>query len=183
MTTLPQRPHAALLVIDVQNGVVVPGSPDREKVIANIAQLVDRARAADAPVIWVQHQDEELVPGTEAWEYVPELERHASEALVAKKYRDSFEDTTLESVLAEREVGHLYVTGAQTDFCIRSTLHGALVRGYDATLVADAHTTEDLTEYGAPAPEQVIAHTNFYWSGQHAPGRRGGTVKTAEVTF
>ncbi|MGV4984257.1 cysteine hydrolase family protein [Streptomyces sp. NRAIS4] len=183
MTILSERPHTAVVVIDVQNGVVVPGSPNREDVIANIARLIDKARAAEVPVIWVQHQDEELVPGTESWEFVPELKRLDSEPLVAKSYRDSFEDTDLESALAERAVGHLLVTGAQTDFCIRSTLHSALTRGYDATLVADAHTTEDLTQYGAPAPEQVIAHTNLYWSGQHAPGRRGGIIKAAEVTF
>ncbi|MEU6776300.1 isochorismatase family protein [Streptomyces sp. NPDC046759] len=183
MTTLPHRPHTALVVVDVQNGVVVPNSPNREDVVANIATLVDKARAANVPVIWVQHQDEDLVPGTESWEYVAELKRLDSEPLVAKEYRDSFEGTDLESVLAERGVGRLLVVGAQTDFCIRSTLHGALVRGYDATLVADAHTTEDLTAYGAPAPEQVIAHTNLYWSGQSAPGRRAGIIKTAEVTF
>ncbi|MGW4566542.1 cysteine hydrolase family protein [Streptomyces sp. NPDC004561] len=182
MTTLQDRPGTALLVIDVQNAVV-EGAPHRDDVIANINVLIDRARAAAVPVVWVQHQDEELVPGTEDWEYVPELKRLDTEPLVAKTYGDSFEDTDLEAVLAECGVGRLVVTGAQTDFCVRSTLHGALARGYDATLVADAHTTEDLTEYGAPAPEQVIAHTNLYWSDQRAPGRRGGTVKTADVTF
>ena len=80
-------------------------------------------------------------------------------------------------------VGSLVVAGAQTDFCIRSTLHGALARGYDAVLVADAHTTEDLSEYGAPAPEAVVAHTNLYWANQKAPGRRAGTVAAAEVVF
>jgi hypothetical protein len=75
------------------------------------------------------------------------------------------------------------VTGAQTDACIRSTLHGALVRGYDVTLVGDAHTTEDFSEYGAPPPDKVIAHTNLYWHWQDAPGRKGGTVGTAEVSF
>ncbi|MGW1288785.1 cysteine hydrolase family protein [Streptomyces sp. NPDC002586] len=183
MTNLPQRPNTALLVIDVQNGVMVPGSPNLDEVIANINTLIGKARTADVPVIWVQHQDEELVPGTEAWEYVPELKRLDTEPLIAKTYRDSFEATDLESVLADRGVGRLVVTGAQTDFCVRSTLHGALVRGYDATLVADAHTTENLTAYGAPAPEQVIAHTNLYWSGQQAPGRQGGTMKTADVNF
>ncbi|MGW0766948.1 cysteine hydrolase family protein [Streptomyces sp. NPDC002676] len=183
MTTLSERPNTALLVIDVQNGVVVPGSPNRDGVIANINTLLDKARTAGVPVVWVQHQDEELVAGTEAWEYVPELKRLDTEPLVAKSYRDSFEDTDLESVLAEHGVGRLVVTGAQSDFCVRSTLQGAQTRGYDATLVADAHTTEDLSEYGAPAPEQVIAHTNLYWSGQHVPGRRGGTVKTADVDF
>ena len=68
------------------------------------------------------------------------------------------------------------VTGAETDECIRCTLHGAFTRGYDATLVSDAHTTEDQTAWGAPPPEQVIAHTNLYWNFQSAPGRTAGTV-------
>ncbi|MGW5371237.1 cysteine hydrolase family protein [Streptomyces sp. NPDC004009] len=182
MTTLPERPNTALLVIDVQNGVVA-NAHDRDRVIANIGALIDRARQADVPVIWVQHSDEEMKEGSESRAYVPELVRRESEPLIAKTYPDSFEDTRLEDVLAERKVGRLVVTGAQTDVCIRSTLHGAIVRGYDATLVADAHTTEDLTEYGALAPESVIAHTNRYWKWHSAPGRRGGTVETAEVTF
>ncbi|MER6126321.1 cysteine hydrolase family protein [Streptomyces sp. NPDC001795] len=182
MTTLPDRPHTALLVIDVQNGVV-DGSHNRDSMIANINALIDKARAEDVPVVWVQHSDDGLKRDSESWQYVPELVRRDTEPLVHKTYGDSFEDTDLEAVLAERGVGRLVVTGAQTDACIRSTLHGALVRGYDVTLVGDAHTTEDLTEYGAPAPEQVIAHTNLYWKWQSAPGRHGGTVDTAEVTF
>ncbi|MER6789717.1 cysteine hydrolase family protein [Streptomyces sp. NPDC000658] len=182
MTTLPDRPHTALLVVDVQNGVVA-GAPRRDEVIANIRALVDAARAQDVPVVWVQHSDDQLVSGSEEWRYVDELVRQESEPLVHKTYFDSFEDTELESELARRGVGRLVVAGAQTDACIRSTLHGAFVRGYDVTLVGDAHTTEDLTAYGAPAPEQVVAHTNLYWSWQTAPGRSAGTVDTAKVTF
>ncbi|MGW5235190.1 cysteine hydrolase family protein [Streptomyces nodosus] len=182
MTTLPDRPHTALLVIDVQNGVV-EHCHDLDGVVTNISTLIDRARARDVPVVWVQHSDAELERGSESWQFVPKLVRRPEEPVVHKRYTDSFEDTGLESVLAERGVGRLVVTGAQTDACIRSTLHGAFVRGYDVTLVGDAHTTEDLTAYGAPAPEQVIAHTNLYWGEQRAPGRRGGTVTTAEVSF
>lgn len=100
-----------------------------------------------------------------------------------KAYGDSFEETDLEAVLAARGVGRLIVTGAQTDACIRSTLHGAIARGYDATLVSDAHTTEDLSSYGAPTPDKVIAHTNLYWRYHTAPGRSAGTVDTADVDF
>jgi nicotinamidase-related amidase len=182
VTTLDDRPNTALVVIDVQRGVVA-GAHDRDGVIANINTLVARARAADVPVIWVQHSDDDLAIGSEAWEYVPELERLDSEPLVHKRYGDSFEDTELESLLADRGVGRLVVTGAQTDACIRSTLHGGLVRGYDVTLVDDAHTTEDLSEWGAPSPELVIAHTNMYWKHQNAPGRTGGTVATADLSF
>jgi nicotinamidase-related amidase len=114
---------------------------------------------------------------------VPELPRRSDEPLVHKNYGDSFEATDLESLLAEREVGRLIVTGAESDACIRSTLHGAFTRGYDVTLVGDAHTTTDKTAWGAPPPEQVITHTNLYWNYHSAPGRTAGTVSTAEVTF
>ena len=182
MTTLANRPNTALLVIDVQNGVV-GDAYDRDKVVANIGTLVDRARAADVDVVWVQHLSDDLPRDSEPWQYVPELVRMDPEPLVEKTYGDSFEETELESVLAARGVGRLYVAGAQTDECIRSTLHGAIVRGYDATLVGDAHTTEDSSEYGAPPPDKVIAHTNLYWANHAAPGRTAGTVETKDVDF
>ncbi len=182
MTTFPNRPNTALLVVDVQNGVVA-GAHDRDAVVSRVRQLVERARAQDVPVVWVQHSDEGLAHGSEDWEIVPELKPASGEPLVEKNYGDSFEDTPLEAVLSDLGVGRLLVAGAQTDMCIRSTLHGALVRGYDTTLVSDAHTTEDLSEWGAPPPDKVIAHTNLYGSNQSAPGRTAGTVAAAEVDF
>jgi nicotinamidase-related amidase len=182
MTTLQDRPKTALLVVDVQNGVV-EGTPERDTVVANVGSLVEKARQEEIPVVWVQHNDDGLARGTDEWQIVPELSPGETEPLVEKSYGDSFEDTTLETVLSGLGVGRLLVVGAQTDACIRSTLHGALARGYDATLVSDAHTTEDQTPWGAPPPEQVIAHTNLYWSSQTAPGRTAGTVETKDVEF
>jgi len=182
MTTLENRPNSALLVIDVQNGVVA-AAHGRDAVVANVAGLVEKARQEHVPVIWVQHSDEQLERGSDQWRIVPELTPGEAEPLVEKNYGDSFEDTALESVLSDLRVGRLVVAGAQTDACVRSTLHGAIVRGYDTTLVADAHTTEDQTAWGAPPPDQVIAHTNLYWTYQTAPGRTAGTVSTGEVDF
>jgi len=182
MTTLAGRPIPALLVVDVQNGVV-GSAHDRDTVVATIARLVDSARAADVDVVWVQHNSDELPRDSEAWQYVPELVRRDSEPLVQKAYGDAFEETDLEAVLGGRGIGRLFVAGAQTDGCIRSTLHGAITRGYDAVLVGDAHTTEDLSSYGAPPPEQVIAHTNLYWQYHTAPGRTAGTVNAGDVDF
>ncbi len=183
MTTLPDRPRTALLVIDVQNGVVDVAQERDAAVVANIGALVERARAEDVPVVWVQHSDEDMPAGSDAWRYVPQLVRRESEPLVGKTFGDSFEGTDLEQVLAAAGVGHLVVAGAQTDACIRSTIHGAFTRGYDVTLVGDAHTTEDQTGWGAPPVEQVIAHTNLYWRFQGAPGRSAAVVGTGEVTF
>ena len=182
MATLENRPNTALLVVDVQNGVV-GGAHERDAVVANVGMLVEKARSGGVPVVWVQHDDDGLVHGSEDWRIVPELAPDDAEPRVEKSYGDAFEDTSLERVLADLGVGRRGVAGAQTDECIRCTLHGALVRGYDATLVSDAHTTEDLSEWGAPPPGQVIAHTNLYWSNHRAPGRTAGTVRTDEVRF
>jgi nicotinamidase-related amidase len=182
MTTLANRPNTALLVIDVQSGVV-EGAHERDAVVANIGGLVEKARRERVPVIWVQQLDERLAHGSDQWRIVPELAPDDAEPLIEKHYPDSFEETTLETVLSGLGVGRMFVVGAQTDECIRSTLHGAIVRGYDATLVSDAHTTEDQSEWGAPPPELVIAHTNLYWTYHAAPGRTAGTVVSKDVDF
>ena len=182
MTTLANRLNTALLVIDVQNGVV-KGAYERNLVVANVSSLIEKARLERVPVVWVQHSSEQLPRGSNDWQIVPELTPNDAEPLIEKLYGDSFENTNLETVLSRFGIGRLIVVGAETDACIRSTLHGAFVRGYDATLVSDAHTTGDHTAWGAPPPDQVIAHTNLYWRYQTAPGRTAGTVKTKDVAF
>ncbi len=182
MTTLEHRPNTALIVIDVQNGVVA-GAVERDAVVGRIDGLVGKARAQDVPVVWVQHSDEQTVMDSDEWQIVPELTPDGAEPIIQKHYGDAFEATDLESVLADLGVGRLVVTGAQSDACVRSTIHGAFTRGYDTTLVSDAHTTEDQTEWGAPPPEQVIAHTNLYWQFQAAPGRTAEIVGAEDVDF
>jgi len=182
MSRLEKRPNTALLVVDVQNGVV-KGAHQRDAVVANIGSLVEQARRERVPVVWVQHSSEQLAKGSDNWRIVPELIPGDAEPVLEKNYGDSFEDTPLETVLLGLGVGQLVIVGAQTDACIRSTIHGAFVRGYDVTLVSDAHTTEDRTAWGAPPADQVIAHTNLYWTYQTAPGRTAKTVKTEHVDF
>ena len=174
---------SALLIIDVQRDVAA-NAHRRNEVIVNISGLVERARKEGVPVIWVQHSDDELVKGSEGWAYVDELRMSDREPVVHKQFGDSFEGTNLDEMLQDLAVDHLVVCGAQTDACIRSTLHGALARGYSATLVSDAHTTDDCTWATPPlTAEQVIAHTNFYWKWQRTPRAAGGTSLAAEVVF
>lgn len=173
----------ALLVIDVQRDVVA-NAFRRNEVVANIEHLVESARKAEVPVIWVQHSDDELVKGSEGWAYIDELHIADDEPVVHKQFGDSFEGTNLDELLQKHAIEQLIVCGAQTDACIRSTLHGAIARGYNATLVSDAHTTDDCTWATPPlSAEQVIAHTNFYWNWQRTSRAVGGTSLTAEVVF
>lgn len=178
MSTLSSRPHVALVVIDLQNGVIA-NAYDRDGVVSRVAALVERARATSVPVIWVQHHDDELKRGTDPWQIVAELQPQPDEPVVHKSYNDAFEETVLDVELAQRSVGRLVVAGAQTEWCIRATLHGAIARGYDAVLVADAHTTEDMSE-SIPATA-VIEMTNRYWTWHSAPGRSAGVANSDVV--
>ncbi|MCX6405934.1 MAG: isochorismatase family protein [Propionibacteriales bacterium] len=185
MSQFPDRHRSALLVVDVQVDVVAEAH-DRDGVVSRVRDLVDQARAADVPVVWVQDTLRSGGPsksGTAGWQVVPELDPDPEEPRIEKDYGDSFEATGLSDVLADLGVGRVVVVGAQTDACIRATVHGAFVRGYDVTLVSDAHTTEDLTAYGAPPPGQVVAHTNLYWQFQGGPDRTADVVAAADVAF
>ena len=168
------------MVVDVQNAVVARAH-DRDRIVQNIAMLVDKARQAGVPVIWVQHHDTELVKGSAEWQYVPELVMDDGEPVVHKSYNDAFEETTLEDELVSREIDSLVIVGAQTEWCIRSTLHGAIARGYNALLVSDAHTTNDMSPE-IPATS-IIELTNTYWHWHSVPGRTAGTEETADVSF
>jgi isochorismate hydrolase len=180
MTWFADRPHTVVLVVDAQVGVL-GAAHRRDEVVAAIERLVARARDGHVRVIWVQHSSDELVEGSDEWALVPELVPLAGETIVHKRYGDAFEDTALDDELARHGVGRVVVAGGHTDACIRATLHGAFVRGYDTVLVADAHTTEDLTEWGMPAPELVIAHANTWWTWQAGPGRVAAVVAAADV--
>ena len=179
MTSPRDRSNTAVLVIDVQNDVVA-AAHERDAVVANINEVVAKARAAGAPVVWVQHDDEGLSAGTDGWKIVPELAPRADELVVFKNFRDSFEATTLEDELDGRGVGKLVVTGAQSDFCVRWTLHSALSRGYDTVLIADAHTTDEQSAAGWPGA-QIVEHTNAIWQSQADSGCTTTVVAAADL--
>ena len=182
MTTLG-REASALIVIDVQVGVVSEAF-ERDSIVARIQKLVERAREAGVPVVWVQHSDEGLVKNSPEWEIVPELFPAEGEARVCKNYRNSFEATDLETVLAGLNVGHVYICGAESNNCVRFTTHGALERGYDVTFISDAHTTTGFEWNGmlVDAARVIDEQNTNFWE-MELPGRSVRAVPSAEVKF
>ena len=143
MATVREGNKAVLLVVDVQAGVV-KDAWDAPRIVKNVSRAVERARAQGVPVIWVQHADDDLVYGSPEWQWAPELVPAEGEPLIHKGFNSSFEQTALEDELAKRGVTHIALAGAATNWCIRATAYGALERGYDLTLVKDAHTTSTM---------------------------------------
>ncbi|MBF4606012.1 cysteine hydrolase family protein [Curtobacterium sp. VKM Ac-1393] len=172
----------ALLVIDLQHGVV-RDCFDSADVLLRTAQLVDRARSSGVPVVWVQDHGD-FAEGSDDWQLAAPLVRRPDEPLVQKEYRDSFTETDLAAVLQSLGVRHLVVAGAQSDYCVRTTTQAAAVRGFDVTLVSDAHTTTDAEHDGVVITgEQIVAHTNMYFGGLRYPGRRFAALRHHDVTF
>ena len=175
----PER--TVVVAIDLQAGVT-PGCFDEQGVLARAAALIDRARASDVPVVWVHHDP--VGVGTPGWELAAPLQRAEGEPLVRKSYRDSFADTTLHATLDELGATRLVITGAQSDFCVRTTLQRAAAEGYDVTLVSDAHTTVDTEWDGITiSGEQIVAHTNMYFSGLRYPGQDFAIATHDQVTL
>lgn len=185
MPTIRPGSKQVLMIVDVQVGVMQEAW-DAPRVIANIARAVEHARAARVPLVWVQHIDDgELPIGSAPWQWVPELKPAATEALILKRYNSAFEDTGLDAVLAELGVAHIVLAGAMTNACIRATAYGALDRGYDLTLLADAHTTMsfELGEGRKLEASSVVTDLNLSMHWLQYPGRRNAAVAVDEFGF
>lgn len=183
MATRPGT-SSALLVIDVQVGVVAQAW-DRDRIVGNISLAVRRARDAGVPVVWVQHQDDELPRDSTAWQWVPELQPLPGELRIHKSFNSAFEGTELLSELDRLAVSRVFVAGAATNWCIRATAYGALDRGFDVTLLSDAHTTQDMElEPGRVVQARsVIDDLNVAMRWLSYPGRSNASVPAAEAAF
>jgi nicotinamidase-related amidase len=181
MATIPGRDGNVLMVIDVQNDVVGEAY-ERDRVVGTIADVVAGARSSGVPIVWVQHQDDHLVPESDGWQIVPTLVPAAGEPRIRKRFRSSFEDTDLEDVLAGLNAATLVLCGAESNNCVRYTMHSALERGYDVLLVADAHTTWEGTWDGERidgAP--IVAEQNRSAAGHGLPGRGSDIISAADL--
>jgi nicotinamidase-related amidase len=184
MATVREGNQSVLLVVDVQVNVV-NGAWESSRIVGNVALAIERARAHGAPVIWVQHGDEELVKDSPGWQWAPELVPSANELLIHKQFNSSFEHTELDAELAKLGATHIVLAGCATNWCIRATAYGALERGYDLTLVEDAHTTKTMElEDGAKLDAATLVrdlNTTMTWLSY--PGRKNTTAKAQNLVF
>lgn len=184
MATVREGSRSVLVVVDLQVGVVREAW-DAARVVANVARAVDRARAEGVPIVWVQHSDDDLARGSPEWQWVPELQPAEGEPVIHKHFNSSFEQTALEDELARLGATHVALAGAATNWCIRATAYGALERGYDLTLLKDAHTTETMQMQDGTTIEaaRVVDELNIAMTWLSYPGRKNTTALADEVRF
>ena len=184
MAMIRQGNKSVLLVVDVQKGVV-RSAYNRDEIVNNVNGMVDKARCANVPIIWVQHSDDGLILKSTEWEIVSELKPASNDYYVAKRYNSSFEETELEQLLQTLGITKIVLVGAATNWCIRATAYGALDRGYDVCLIGDAHTTESIEFKDGKRMEakDMIAELNIALTWLSYPGRTNECKKTSEYSF
>jgi len=184
MATIRSGSTPVLLVIDAQEGVLA-AAHDGDAVLENIRETLGKARERGVPVIWIQHSDQDLVRGSDAWRLAPGLEAAPGERRIDKHHNSSFENTGLEAALAELGATELVLAGAATNWCVRATAYGALDRGYDVTLVSDAHTTEtmELEDGTRIEASTLIEDLNIALTWLDYPGRKNRAVRTGDLGF
>ena len=184
MATIRSGNRSALLVVDVQVGVVAAAG-DIARQLDAITLAVRKARDAGVPVIWVQHDDEELPRGSAEWQWVPALQPQTDDIRVYKQHNSSFEQTTLEAELAARGVSHIVLAGAVTSWCIRATAYAALDRGYDLTVLHDAHIAKDmrLDDGSVVEAANTVREFNVVMQWLSYPGRRCRTASSEQLHF
>jgi len=172
----------ALLIIDVQRALTAgpEAALDVDEVLARVNELSARARAAGAPVVVIQHEDDGPMRfGTTAWELADGLVTTESDVRLRKQTTNSFHQTGLHELLQERQVSRLVICGLQTDFCVDTTVRQALPLGYRVVVAADAHSTID----GAIPAAQIIAHHNYIFRNITSFGPVIEVTPSAGVTF
>lgn len=174
----------ALLIVDVQNAALEKAF-NRKKTVENLNEVQAKARAMNVPIIFIQHADDELVEGSEGWQFVEELDVENGDRIISKRYNSAFEETCLEAVLHELRISKIVLGGAVTNWCIRATAYGALDRGYDVTLIRDGHTTESI-ELGNGKEilaADIIMEFNIAMSWLKYPGRINKALLAKEIEF
>jgi len=184
MAVIREGSQAVLLIVDVQVGVM-RDAWEASRTIKNIGIAVEKARSQDVPVIWVQHSDDELVSGSGDWQIPADLTPREGDIRIYKHYNSAFEATRLEDTLAQLGVTQVVLAGAATNWCIRATAYAALERGYDLTLIKDAHTTGsiDLENGVIIEAENIIDELNIVMNWVSYPGRTNRTVSADDLDF
>lgn len=184
MATVREGNNPALLIVDVQVAAM-QYAWDATRIIQNISRAVEKAREQGVPVIWVQHADDDLVHSSPGWQLAPELEPRSDETRLDKSFNSSFERTMLEETLARLGVSRIVLAGAATNWCIRATAYAALDKGYDLTLLKDAHTTEDIELDNGDTIEarDIIRDLNIAMAWLSYPGRTNRAVSVEDLEF
>jgi nicotinamidase-related amidase len=178
---IEDRMTKALVIIDHQKGMFdIPGYPpfDGAGVTDRIADLIARARTANTPIYYVQHDGgtmDPFHPGKPGFPFVATIAPQPGDDVTIKTKSSAFHGTDFDTKLKRAGIDHLVITGMQSEYCVTSVIRGAYERGYKLTLVSDGHSTFDSEVAKAKDIAAIINDTTR--------GSFGEVVPAADIQF
>jgi len=173
----------ALLIIDVQTALCAGkwAAHRIDDVLDQINIASRRARAAGAPVVLIQHEDDSLLQhGSPGWALDARLGVTDGDIRLRKTATDAFHRTELQACLQALGVTELVICGLQSDFCVDTTTRRALALGYPIQLLEDGHST---VGNGVLEAAQISAHHQLTLCNIESFGVRARSVRAAQAVF
>lgn len=160
-----EKMKRALIVIDLQKGLHTPEKPlfNLENILADINKRIALYRKAGDPIVFIQHQDEDLPRHSSQWSLMDELDTQDGDHFVAKTHANSFYKTELAALLKRLDVNEIEFCGAQTEYCVDTTIRMAHGLGYHVFMKKGLHTTLDAELLSA---EVIREHHEKLWGGR-----------------
>ncbi|RUT36574.1 cysteine hydrolase [Paenibacillus zeisoli] len=151
-----------LIVVDLQNGVCYSKEHlfGLEKLLTKVNERISLYRKLHKPIVFVQHCDEELVPGEEQWAINAKLDVQTQDFLVNKIHANSFYRTNLKEILDQLNVHSIEFCGAQTEYCMDATIKFAHGLGYKNLMIK--HATSTLNNSSMSAKETINFYENMW---------------------
>ncbi|EST11013.1 cysteine hydrolase family protein [Sporolactobacillus laevolacticus] len=155
--------NTALIIIDLQIGVQSEATPlyNLANVIDGVNQRIRLFRERNNPVIFVQHNDAELVLNSPSWQLFPELDCKDTDIYINKTHANSFYKTNLKNQLMKLNINKLEICGAQTEYCVDTTIRMAHGLGYQLFMKKGLTTTLNNDLLGAKI---IIEHHENIWN-------------------
>ena len=176
--------NTAVVVIDVQNALCLGKEATFKAmdIIANINEVIGKARQLYVPIIFIQHETKEglFINGSNGWQLVQELDKASEDLIISKYSSDAFKGTELKRQLDTMEINHLVVYGMQSEFCVDSTIRRALALNYSITVVADGHTTINNEVITASL---ISEHHNCTWENITSYTAKAAVISASKIDF
>ncbi|MBP2100279.1 nicotinamidase-related amidase [Enterococcus rivorum] len=152
----------AIIIIDMQNGLESTGKKLYEKalIIEKINKRIQFHRKNNFPIIFIQHENSVLIKGSYNWQLFDTIDAIDSDYFISKTHANSFYDTTLQETLAKLSISELEFCGAQTEYCVDTTIRMAHGLGYSCSMQKGTCTTLDS---GILNAETIINHHESIW--------------------
>jgi nicotinamidase-related amidase len=159
----------ALIIVDMQE--IFFNHPqyylhNNEQLVMNINKLIKQAHEKNIQVIFIQHTDQkeqdELFEGKNDWKLHKNLLVASTDKIIKKAKWDSFYQTELLDYLKTNEIEQLIFAGAQTEFCLDTTIRAAYSLGYQKNLLFKE--TQSTLNGAILNASDIINHHEAVWN-------------------